>query len=986
MDDSAPPNHDPLADLFKRYPNMRRVENVPWLATFNGFGFTVYGHRDEDYETGTYVKSHCFCALFIPLFFFGAYRVSDAEGGGWYFFGKLPLSGITKAWNGLVAAAIILGGALIGWTSHTSSPEYKAKQDLITADKHLKAGEPAKAAGFYRRHLEMPSVATQAREGLRASLEQCLSSDNVATVGTGLRLTAGLPARANKPDALVPDAFKRGLSLVEKFRAEDPESGLRIFEDAAVLDPKNEALKPLRLDLLKQTVTTHPDNTNRVVELALIYEKEGPPGESVKLLTPYAKKLGATEGARILGQHFLKEGQYEDSYGLLFPYVQVRLQKLHAVERSYTNAIARASERAVDDLRHNRGPSDFYARYDRASKTEKQEMVDDYIQKAMQVDANYRRAVEELRSANEIVNVTLDLGIVQLNRAQTLTDAGARQAELQAAEKTFLAIRGFAGESDEYKLFLGQVSYWLGKSKEGKELFDQLLASKKRSWAILLALSRTLRDVGEHQQAREMTEEAYRTGKAGKEKFDAAALRAHIQKDTDDMIAWLRLSDTNEASVKIALNDAQGMKALQQGNKTQAAAFLREADQAYRGLPKSSVTLNNWGIAVLNLYEANGKAEDYTRGLALLEEAVALSPSDSITLMNTMHILFGRAILDTVRDSIRTDLLGEAPNAGHLSHLYNDEAGFRRIFSQLRTAESMKKGLNYLDRALLLAPKRVHLYSQGLQWRVSFEELAELQKLQQRFVAAQIDFTAHRKELREFYTGAKDKEYLGKYRESIARCEKLLATPAVQAHPPTLAVVSSTLGNIRQNAWVVGEPVDSGKLLADALATHRAQPSMATRSALIAAHFFRAHDELNRERTDYKAMVTHTRRALGPQHLITLLLERGGPLADAIRADPNVQAAAALQKERGRLMPSFRHPTEWALLRTLDPAEAAAIAATYKTNAISLLVDELQFQFDAASPAETLDAYWMKQLLGDATGAAALYDQALRDGMPLPVK
>ena len=195
-----------------------------------------------------------------------------------------------------------------------------------------------------------------------------------------------------------------------------------------------------------------------------------------------------------------------------------------------------------------------------------------------------------------------------------------------------------------------------------------------------------------------------------------------------------------------------------------------------------------------------------------------------------------------------------------------------------------------------------------------------------------------------------------------------------------------TGGNLRQNAWIVGETVDSWKMLTDALATHRAQPNMSTHSALIAAHFFRAHNELARQWPDYTAMVTHTRRALGPQHLLTLMLERGGPLDDAIRADADVRAAVALQKQRGRLMPSHRHPTEWALQRAFDPAEAAVIAASYKASDLSRLVDELQFQFDPASPAETLDAYWMKQLLGDTKGAEELYARALREGMPLPEK
>src|SRR5207244_2159341 len=104
--------------------------------------------------------------------------------------------------------------------------------------------------------------------------------------------------------------------------------------------------------------------------------------------------------------------------------------------------------------------------YEQASKPEKEAMVDDYLAKTVQADAGLKRAVVQLTAANKIVHVTLDLGIVQLNRAQSLSDPAARKTELEAAERTFLAIHGLAGDTDEYRLFLGQVYYWLGKSAQ----------------------------------------------------------------------------------------------------------------------------------------------------------------------------------------------------------------------------------------------------------------------------------------------------------------------------------------------------------------------------------------------------------------------------------------------------------------------------------------------------------------------------------------
>jgi tetratricopeptide (TPR) repeat protein len=979
------PNEPTLPDeLRHKFPQLRVIKHKPILHTINGFGFSVYGQRDWDAETRTYVKTHCFCALFIPLLALGAYRVVEAGPRSWHFIGKEPLSPLARSWNGIVALLAVMLAAHLGWQAHIASPEYKARQNLQAATTSLKEGQPLRAATMYLPLAQGRYYAGESREGLRASVEQCLQSDSPELVEGGLHVLAGLPPQLNQPTPLVPDAFNRGLALVDKFKARDLETALDILKATAAVDPTNAATKPLQIDLLKAAIAAKPGNTNRVVELALVYEADKQLDESVKVLLPYRQELGATEGARILGQYLLQEGKNEGAYGLLFPYVQARLDRLHNIETAYSNTVAAVSDRALAELNANRADRSFYESYKTASKAQKAELVDNYIETRLRSDPAYKRVLAEFKEANEVVPVALDLGIVQLNRAQNLKDAAARKTELEAAEKTFLAIRSFAGDTDEYRLFLGQVYYWLGKSKEGRELFDQLLASRKRAYSILMSLSETLRAVGETADARALAEEAFQTAKSNKEKSIAAMLRALLYKDEDDRIVWLEKADPAALLIQIELNGARGKKALQQGNKTLAADFLRKAIAGYQGQPKSAGSLNNCGLACFDLYEATGNIEDHKRGMALLEEAVAMDPSDSILLHNTTYTLITRAIMDVVRDSINLDVLGERADLRMLAHLYRNEQERGPIYQQLRDSETMKKGLAYLDKALLLAPKSLSLYSLALSVHGGFRDLNELQKLQQRFRVAAPDLTETRAETLKAYQGVNNKDDLEKIQARIRTLEGLLQLPAIQNQTLTLEHVNVSLVELWQTVWICGGNIDSRRLLETALATHQKHQSSASRGALKAAYSFMANEQLAQQNPDYAALVARTRRALAPEYLLVFVLERGGPMADLARKNEYVNRALALQKETVESFPSQVAVTEWASLRTSDPATAAVVAKRFKENETGRLIDELKFQLNPVSATAVLEQYWTQKLLGNEKRAAEIYQTAVHDGVPLP--
>jgi len=104
-------------DLAQKFPELRAAK-APSLLTFNGIGTRLVGRRDADEETGTYLKTQCFAILFLPILWLRAFRVKDAPGRGWYFFGREPLSAFEKAWNTMVLAAILAAAGWFWWSAY----------------------------------------------------------------------------------------------------------------------------------------------------------------------------------------------------------------------------------------------------------------------------------------------------------------------------------------------------------------------------------------------------------------------------------------------------------------------------------------------------------------------------------------------------------------------------------------------------------------------------------------------------------------------------------------------------------------------------------------------------------------------------------------------------------------------------------------------------------------------------------------------------
>jgi tetratricopeptide (TPR) repeat protein len=105
------------------WKDLKPVDAAPSMSTINGFGFRLYGQSDTDPDTGSYLSTYYFVALFIPIFPIGRYRVRSTGGDSYQFYGKAPLRKFDK-WHLGIVSALIASLVIYGIITADSSGSY----------------------------------------------------------------------------------------------------------------------------------------------------------------------------------------------------------------------------------------------------------------------------------------------------------------------------------------------------------------------------------------------------------------------------------------------------------------------------------------------------------------------------------------------------------------------------------------------------------------------------------------------------------------------------------------------------------------------------------------------------------------------------------------------------------------------------------------------------------------------------------------------
>ncbi|OAI48398.1 hypothetical protein AYO44_07125 [Planctomycetaceae bacterium SCGC AG-212-F19] len=966
----------------EKFPDMKPISSPPGMMTINGIGTSVYGGRDHDPDTGTYIKTLCFCFLFVPIIALGAYRVADARQG-WYFLGKVPLSRFAKFWNlGLLASIV----GLVGWSfyhSHASDPANIAGKKLSEANSLAEAGQVGKAAPLYGEVMAgrtLHSVA--AREKVKHYIENPPGSlEDAAAI-----YLVAVESQRQGNAAIVPDLFAKGSALVNQHAPVDAKGALALLEAIAPLAPQPDAVLAQRRDLLEILVKQQPDDPELASRLAVLYESQNEGARCEALLAPHAQRLGSMEGARILGHIYATQGKHEQGYALLQPYIDARLPKMHAAEQAFRDALKQAQQQALNDLKSGKAAGFDYGRHRNANQAAQDTMVNDFIDRRLRDNPAMKKAQQDMTREAPVVGASLDLGIVRLHRAQSMADPAARRAELESAEKTFLAIRSMAGQDDAYRMYLGQVYYWLDKSDEGRKLFDELLAAQKRAPVILAMVGGALREVGAVGEARTLVEEAYNKETDQPKKKSFAGLRAVMRTDIDDEITWLERANAGDPDVKAQLHNAKGHKAFQAGREDDAAGQYRQAIDVYSRMPENPTSLNNGALAHLSLYRVTLDRADFNKAIEKIDKALALNPSDTILLGNAASAIWEAAMTDVVGNAVDLKALKRRGGSELLPFLYNDSAGKKQYADKVRAHPGIAKARSYFEKLVVLAPKRASSYSFLVALHETTREFDALKALAQRLDKADLDQTDADRDTRDHWAGKEDAKHRTDLKTGLARQEGILQAVRKQGGR-NRAVAAATLAAGKMGATLYMPEINPDEYVKLAEEAHAAARSAATHQTLTAALCQRAHQTLAKEDPSYQALATRVERSLGSTEVLAFVLAREGTLRDKALANADVKRTLALIVEHGKRFPEDQGPWTWAMLRAAYPDEAARIAAAQQKDEFSELERAINRKLSPLSASAALSAYWTKLLAGkdEAEARTAVKPFSIR-GVPLPLE
>jgi hypothetical protein len=882
----------------------------------------------------------------------------------------------------VVLALLIIGGiAYFGWQAYTGSANYVAGQKLAEADGLAQSGRLGKAAALYAEVARGGS--DRAADGA-AKLKDLLAGP--AGEAPPLEAAGILRAVVEVPNRdAIGDPCARGLELAERHAKDDPRGALQILDAVAGIAPDAKAHTARQRALLERAVAKHADDQVLAERLALIYDAEGKRAECEKLLAPHEAHLGESEGARVLAKAYADGGKLDKALPLLERYVEGRLKRLHAAEEAYTRAEDDAAKQVIKELQDGTAPGFDYNRHRAADEAAKKALIQEYLLGRIKDNPALKETSDALAREAVVVPAVLDLGIVRLRRAQELADPAARTAELKKAEETFLAIRTFAEKSDTYRLFLGQVTYWLGRPAEGRRLFDEVLKGNQRSPEMLLAVGRVLREVGAVAEARSLMEEAYNKEPEPAKKFAAARQRALLFVDLDDEIAWLQKSNTGSPDVKASLSLAQGQKALDEGKNEEAAKHLRDSIASLGAMPENSATLNNTALAYFSLYRVTGDARDVDRAGQMLDKALALEPGNSILLTNAASSIQEAAVRDLVGKAIDVNALKLGGRLDLFSYLYDDKNGREAFLERVRKHPSILKGLTYFDRLMVLAPKNPAGYAGAAAVYVYVRDAEGLRKLARRLEGADLDLADSIREALDYYAGKRDSKSKREAKAGLIAAEEAWKTAAKQGKKTvTYAVAASRLADKKMDLGQAGLDVNPDEIVTLAEEAYAAAPSSATRSHLIAALLFRASRALARQEPAYAEMVKRANRSAGSSFLIAVALSREGKPFEAARSNKDVQRAIALVKESATKFPDDPSPWWWVLLCRTDPDVAKKIAEGLRKDEISQASLTIGRRLAPVSASAALAEYWARLSAGEEAKALAVLKQCAARGVPLP--
>jgi tetratricopeptide (TPR) repeat protein len=970
-----------MADLNIEDLGFEPIEKAPSQSTFNGIGTRLYGQSYLPESNELYTKVLYFTILYIPIIAFSRYLAHKYEGNE-YILGKGKLSGLSKAWNYFVTLVLVGSLSFMMYQKHTSSPEYIAKTqyqeslELIEVRQFEAAINQLKLV--YRGGTSYTSLATEKLDSLmeKSFLDQLTPEETLEVVKNATSLTLLFPKRLDDYEVYY-DKFESTNPMVASSFADLIVSNTQDEEKIQLYESGNHRL-------LETIYKNNKDSFSIAQKYAALEERLNRCAACIEILEPHTEQLGTSEGARILGQAFAQQRKIDEAYALLSPYVEIHIKNYHSSEEQYNQALQKVWEDTIEYLNSGNAPASFYTEYDNASEQEQGQMVDDFYIKRRDSSAIVAAAEKRYLESTGVVPVALDLGMVLLNRASMESDSDSRNSLLQQAESTFLSVKNYAGDSDEFQLYLGQVYYWLGKEESGDALFAELLEKYQRSHNVLISLSSTLRDLGAFSKAQEYALEAYQNATELSDKQSYAQSLALLADDNDQKIEWLSKADQSNAYVKGDLLSSKGHKASLDNKNSEALNYYQQAIDVYKKIPESSVQFNNIALIYMSKYRIAFDQKDFDAALQNLDKAVALSPEDSIVLNNAASQHLSNAYTDLLSPFVDFKALEYSPSLSQFGFLYEDQQGKEVFRNQLRKHSSFNKAMSYMEKAMLLAPKNVSILDDLTTVYSFMDDEDALSKLVSRFKNVELDLKAMEIEQQNYRDQVDKEEKIASIEQQIASMENRARLTNNKKNTVNQTILQSYIYSVKADLYSYGKGYDANALLTATRNNLARRSSARAYSNLESAIVHKLLEQARVDVDGFEEFYTNYHRITSDFGLFCMSLTNNTAFKNMVSTSKLGKEYVSLIIASTNRFPDSPNIFDWKTLKELGHPSADSIAKKLAANNRTEYQDQLIYKRNVNKEYIAYHKMLKQELIGNDAVAKKIYEEAVSAGAIMP--
>lgn len=673
-----------------------------------------------------------------------------------------------------------------------------------------------------------------------------------------------------------------------------------------------------------------------------------------------------------LGVSYSRLGRTPDAARILRPYVQGRLSDYVSLYLRWNKAAEVKKNSLYGLLRTGNAPQDIMQRLDSVPENQVQIEAYKWVHKQMSLDPEISAMERKLRPLGDVHFAALELAMVELTLARELPAGEARQERLKESERLFLEIRKVSEEDETQDLQLGQVYFWLGKEKEGHEIYDRL--EKSADGMILYQMGEIYRELGKMEEARRVLELAY--GKLPADKRESAAIRrALARKDNDDEYEWLKKCNQSDPFVRASLDQLQGSKLLEEGKFADSIQPFTAASKYFESRAESPAMLNNAGNAKQYLAMASGDLGHLNDSVRFLRQANDLSKDNGIILGNFVYALERVGYTAIAGKALRADLLHELPDDDWVEYV-QPSLTRTAVIEMVKSQVELRRAAELADRLTILAGDDDNAYNIRTRYFLLTGDAAALRKLRESIESAP---PSRQESIRVSKEKQAGKESDSSHR-TVERRYKMwtgsLQETKKSGHAPTIAhalvqTASATLA--AEEVGIAGATLDSAiGYCEEAVNTFPAPPTWRSMAAFLIIRAARTYAEKD---AGFLRLIQETRDCNVPL-LLALYADKDPKVAADLAASPDIKRAGELTAKECAALNRARNLYDWMCLKVTGSSGAEEFRKQMAAEGMVLDQKRIQLALYPQSSEQIGEAWLAARAFGDSALEKRIADHA----------